>query len=140
MDAAILHDRLAAAEGAIIATDGRLDALENSEEHAAALARITSLEEQLTVCLERLQTSETTLADAVARIAEAQADEAEAQAEIAEAQAEMVTEIPEPVALEETSEETADEEITELEPEPESDGEGPESNQPTWWERLFTLR
>ena len=141
MDAEIFHDRLAAAEGAIIATDGRLDALENDEESAAALAtcqaRITSLEESLTLCLERLQTSETTLAEALTRIAEAQAQEAEAQAEATEAIAEAIADEQEAVV---ETEELADEAITELEPEPESDGEGPESNQPSWWEKLFTLR
>ena len=146
MDAAILHERLAAAEGAIIKTDERLDALENDEQaddHAQALiacdARIAALEETLTECLNRLQELTSQTATTEAEIAEAEADVAQAEAAVAvaealEAQAEAE---PEPEA------EMLVEEIP-PEPEPENPSEsevGPASSSrsPNWLERLLAL-
>lgn len=140
-----MHERLAAAEGAIIKTDERLDALENdeqSDDHAQALiacdARIAALEETLTECLNRLQQMET--AQAEIAVVEAEAEVAEAEAEIA--QAEAITAMVEAEQEAIVPEETVSEEVTELEPEPESENEGgPENNQSSnWLERLLTLR
>lgn len=142
MDAEILHTRLAAAEGAIIRIDERLDALtgdERPEQHAEALttheARLSSLEETLTQCISRLETMENTAPEAEAAIAQAEAVEAEAAAEQsqAEALAVLLTEAePEPEA------ELAVEEIA---PEPESENEGgPEKPRSNWLENLLALR
>lgn len=139
MDNEILDARLSVAETAILQLDERVDAEEEQADEVSALAaleaRIISLEASHSECIAQLQTTQTSLSEALARIAEAQAAEAEANAEAAEAMAEVLTEAPEP---EET--EIVDEEITELEPEPPGEEEAARERSPNWLEKFLALR
>src|SRR5689334_329323 len=100
MDAEIFHDRLSAAEGALIKVDERLDALNNEEALAEAVARIASMEETLTECQSQLQMLVQSQQETAARIAEAQAAAAEAEAAEAEAEAEAAVAIAEALSEE----------------------------------------
>ena len=142
MDAALLHDRLSAAEGGLIALDARLDGLNDPTPAIAALAaEVADLKEQLAQCIATLTeisnsttSAETTTAEAEA--VEAQAEAAEALAEAAEAVAEAAI----LTAMEETEETDG---VTEIEaepaPEPEN-GEGLEGPQASWWEKFLAVR
>lgn len=142
MDAAILHERLAAAEGAIIAIDERLDKAGENDAvpiiEAALLAegaRITALEEALAECRNEIAQHQSQIAEAMARTAEAQAAEAEAQADEAEAMASLVAD----TASETTEEpELTTEEVEEIPSEP-SESAAPERKS-NWLENLFALR
>jgi predicted nucleic acid-binding Zn-ribbon protein len=141
MDAAILHERLAAAEGAIIAIDERLDKAGEPDEvpiiQATLLAegaRITALEEALAECRNEIAQSQAQIAEAMARTAEAEATEAEARADEAEA---LVAMTSEPSTLEET-EEMALSEVEEIPSEP-AESAAPERKS-NWLENLFVLR
>ena len=140
MDAEILSERLAATETAVLKLDERLDEVEEGEQEedrvAVLEARIISLEASHSECLTQLQTTQNSLAEAMARIAEAQAQEAEAEADAAEALAEALTSEQETLEPEETT----DEAIVELEPETESESAAVQEKSPSWWENLFALR
>lgn len=142
MDTIILHDRLAAAEGALIKLDERLDEQPDPTPAIAALAaEVNDLKEQLAQCIATLTemsnsttSEEATVAEAVA--IEAQAEAAEALAEAAEAVAEA--------AILTTMEETEETDgVMELEPEPSPEpenGAALESPQATWWEKFLAVR
>ena len=143
MDAAILHDRLAAAEGALIQIDERLDAMADPDGRAALEARLTSVEGTLSECQSQLQTLVLQAQETAARIAEAQAAEAEAEAAEAEAEAEAAEAIAEALSVEQEplEPEVAEGTVEEIEPEPESEGDVPANQKsPSWWENLFALR
>jgi len=146
MDAVILHERLAATEGALIKIDERLDAQGDTAAVIAAQSeRIASLEENLSQCLERIETLLTTQQNqsAEAETARAEAEVARAEAEAAEAEAAALA-----LALAAEAEAMEPEPeagiVEEVEPEPESDGDGPASQQPPasskWWENILALR
>lgn len=147
MDAEILHARLAAAEGAIIKTDERLDALETSEQagdHADALVahdeRLTACEEVLQACLTKLQSMEATASETEARVAEAEAVVAVAEAQEAQAEAAVAVAEAEMAAAEDTETPLVEEIPTQ---EPESEGEAGPASKPkssNWLERLIALR
>jgi chromosome segregation ATPase len=146
MDAAILHERLAAAEGALITIDERLDALTNDEQgeiHSDAILsldnRLSACEETLQSCLEHLSALQTQIASTEQTIAEAEV--AVAEAEKTEAIAEALEAVAE--ASENTSQDLMlSEEIAEVEPEPESEGEAVPANSksPNWLERFLVLQ
>ena len=143
MDAAILHDRLAAAEGALIQIDERLDAMADPDGAAALEARIASLEGTLSECQSQLQTLALQTQETAARIVEAQAAAVEAAAAAAEVEAESAAAIAAALSTEQEplEPELAEGTVEEIEPEPESDGDGPVNQKsPSWWENLFALR
>lgn len=146
MDIAIIHDRLAAAEGAILKTDERLDALEederlndHAEAHIAHDARLTALEGSMMSCFEQLQSLQSQVAVNEQTVAEAELAVAVAEAE--EARSEAIEALAEAaIAAEETGEpEMAVEEI-----EPEQKTESPavaeEQKQGNWLENLLAMR
>jgi uncharacterized protein YPO0396 len=143
LDAIILHERLAAAEGALLKLDERLDAANPAEAISAVDARISVLEEKLTQCLselEKMAASSSETAIAAVAIAEAAADEAEARADEAEALAAVAAMETEPEPEPEL--ELTEAEVLEVEPEPESAGAADPANSksPNWLERLLVLR
>ena len=138
MDGEILHERLVAVEGAQIALDERIDAID-AEEDAAPDAgspdndRFIAMEARLAECQERLARLETLERETLARTETLAAATAEtavlAEAALQEALAEPEPE-PEPAVTEE---------IMEVEPESES-AAVPEKPPSNWLERLIALR
>ena len=151
MDLEILSQRISLVEEQLLKLDGRLDELAGRVPTEGLEARLTSLEEKLGLCLERLEaiaspTLTPTEAAAVEAILEAEVREAEAEARQAEAEAEISEQIAEnlsePIAEipEEGSEETS-EEVTELEKEPaESAAVRNEEKQSNWLERFLVAK
>jgi ABC-type transporter Mla subunit MlaD len=144
MDIEILHERLSAAEGALLKLDGRIDEL--AQLPGAVADRLALLEETLNECKTTLltlttQQTETEEAIAAAALVEAEANAAAAvaEAEIQQTIAEQIAEPLPPLETEET-EEVTDEEVTEMEPEPEPASAANEQPSMNWLEKLLVIR